>query len=61
MDECHGVLVTHTDGRVECLDPDCVRLDGPRHDWRASCEDVPGICSCAAEAHAEAQANRPAA
>jgi hypothetical protein len=44
MDECHGLLVTHGDGRVECLDLECVDLDAPRHDWRASCIDVPGLC-----------------
>jgi hypothetical protein len=46
MDECHGLLVTHEDGRVECLDVDCVELDAARHDWRAGCADVPGLCGC---------------
>ena len=61
MDECHGLLVTHTDGRVECLDDDCVSFDAPRHEWRASCEDVPGLCRCAADEAADRRANRPAA
>jgi hypothetical protein len=47
MDECHGLLVTHEDGRVECLDDDCTQLDGPRHQWRATCTEVPGLCGCA--------------
>lgn len=48
MDECHGLLVTHDDGRVECLDDACVATDAPRHEWRASCADVdvPGLCDC---------------
>ena len=53
MDECHGVLVTHDDGRVECLDDGCVRLDGPRHEWRASCADIPGLCDCTGRAAPE--------
>jgi hypothetical protein len=50
MDECQGLLVTHADGRVECLDDDCMRPDGPRHEWRASCTDLPELCECAAAA-----------
>jgi len=46
MDECHGLLVIHDDGTLECLDVDCLDLDPVRHDWRASCEDVPGVCGC---------------
>jgi hypothetical protein len=48
MDECHGLLVTHEDGRVECLDVDgnCVELDPVRHEWRADCHEVPGVCGC---------------
>lgn len=61
MDECHGLLVTHTDGRVECLDDGCVSFDAPRHDWRASCSDVPGLCDCAAEDAAADRARRTAA
>jgi hypothetical protein len=45
--ECRGLLVTHEDGRVECLDIDCVDFDAPRHVWRALCCDVPGLCDCA--------------
>ena len=46
MYECQGILVTHDDGRVECLEVDCVELVAPRHEWRASCSDVPGLCDC---------------
>jgi hypothetical protein len=47
MDECLGLLVTHEDGRVECLDPDCVDGDRLRHEWLARCADIPGLCRCA--------------
>jgi uncharacterized membrane protein len=47
MDECQGLLVTHEDGRVECLDDGCVDAAAPRHEWRAECADVPGLCACA--------------
>ncbi|HEV7886811.1 MAG TPA: hypothetical protein VGO92_04575 [Acidimicrobiales bacterium] len=46
MDECHGLLVTHQDGRVECLDLDCETPDAPRHPWRADCADEPALCDC---------------
>jgi hypothetical protein len=46
MDECHGVLVTHQDGSVECLESECVDLAAPRHEWRADCADVAGLCGC---------------
>ena len=48
MDECQGLLVTHGDGRVECLEPDCVDTDRLRHEWHAPCADFPGLCDCAA-------------
>jgi serine phosphatase RsbU (regulator of sigma subunit) len=31
LDHCHGVLVLHSDGIVECTDPDCVDLGRDRH------------------------------
>jgi hypothetical protein len=57
MDECHGLLVTHADGRVECLDDDCVSFDRPRHEWPASCADVPALCDCSVPAQ-QADADR---
>lgn len=50
MDECQGLLVTHLDGRVECLDDECLTPDAPRHEWRAACEDVQGLCDCSVDA-----------
>lgn len=38
-DGCTGILVTHDDGRVECLDPVCGDPDAVRHDWRQPCDD----------------------
>jgi hypothetical protein len=47
MDECHGLLIVHDDGRVECLEPDCFDTDRLRHEWHGQCADVPGLCDCA--------------
>jgi hypothetical protein len=32
LDHCHGVLVLHSDGTVECTDPDCLDPGLDRHD-----------------------------
>jgi hypothetical protein len=37
LDDCHGVLVVHDDGRAECLDVDCTDSDEARHQWRLAC------------------------
>ena len=59
MDECLGLLVTHADGHVECLDDQCLEPDAPRHEWRAACEDVPEVCGCH-DRRAQAQPRRAA-
>jgi hypothetical protein len=46
-DGCTGILVTHDDGWVECLDPDCTDADALRHQWRLACADV-DTASCGA-------------
>jgi hypothetical protein len=52
LDHCHGVLVTHADGAVECHgDSACDDTSISRHDWRASCTDL-GTCPCALPAAA---------
>jgi hypothetical protein len=46
LQHCHGTLVVHADGRVECLDGDagCTRL-AAAHGWRTSCDDL-GMQGC---------------
>lgn len=43
-DGCTGILVTHQDGSVECLDSDCTDEDMRRHDWRLACADLGEPC-----------------
>jgi hypothetical protein len=31
LDHCHGALVLHGDGTVECVDPECYDLGRDRH------------------------------
>lgn len=50
-DHCHGTLVRHADGTVECTDPTCDELGVGRHDLVVVCavtddEAQPDGCSC---------------
>lgn len=44
LDHCHGTLVRHADGTVECTDLTCVVLTADRHDLVLACVDAG--CSC---------------
>jgi hypothetical protein len=44
FDHCHGTLVAHVDGRVECTEPDCDDVDSARHDLVIDCPALPGCC-----------------
>ena len=44
FDHCHGTLVTHGDGTVECTDQACVLLDPLRHPLIIDCAIVLGGC-----------------
>lgn len=37
LDHCHGTLVVHLDGRVDCTEPDCVDADSARHPLVIDC------------------------
>jgi hypothetical protein len=43
-DHCHGTLVRHADGGVECTDLTCVVLTSDRHGLVLACVDTG--CSC---------------
>ncbi len=49
LDHCHGTLVRHADGVVECTDAGCVATEVVRHTLVIECESVEGGCSCAAD------------
>lgn len=48
LDHCHGTLVHHVSGVVECLDEVCGDLDATRHEWIIDCQkELIGGCDCA--------------
>lgn len=48
LDHCHGALIEHHDGGIECTETDCTALDPARHDVVQRCDDVID-CGCAAD------------
>lgn len=46
LDHCHGTLVNHPDGVLECTDQGCRDLDRARHDLVVDCELLVGGCGC---------------
>jgi hypothetical protein len=46
LDHCHGTLVVHPDGLVECTEIACFDVDSARHPLIIDCEVVDGGCQC---------------
>ncbi|MDT7729369.1 MAG: hypothetical protein QOI21_5945 [Actinomycetota bacterium] len=46
LDHCHGTLVVHPDGVVECTEIACFDVDGERHALTIDCESIMGGCQC---------------
>ncbi|WP_067825604.1 hypothetical protein [Nocardia inohanensis] len=46
LDHCHGTLLAHTDGALECTEPDCTDGDRIRHLFITDCSDIAGGCHC---------------
>jgi hypothetical protein len=46
IDHCHGELVRHSDGLVECTEFECGDLDGVRHAVVIDCGTIDGGCVC---------------
>ncbi|GAA1251926.1 hypothetical protein GCM10009676_43470 [Prauserella halophila] len=57
IDHCHGTLVEHVSGFVECTDTDCVGFGAERHSLVIDCEAVEGGCGCTAHPQLIAQAD----
>ena len=52
---CHGALIVHTTGELECTEAGCSgRFEV--HAWEAPCADVLGGCPCEGAPTAEAEA-----
>lgn len=47
VDHCHGTLIVHPGGALDCTTPGCSDLDGVRHDLRIDCRGIAGGCRCA--------------
>lgn len=47
LDHCHGALVLHTGGDVECTDRGCAALVRSRHGFVVVCSEVAPPCGCA--------------
>lgn len=46
LDHCHGTLVVHENGPVECELTACTTLDPARHVVVLDCVEVDGTCIC---------------
>ncbi|MGH3450565.1 MAG: hypothetical protein ACRDQW_07515 [Haloechinothrix sp.] len=46
LEHCHGTIVEHADGFVECTEPACQDADGLRHAFVIECSMVEGGCAC---------------
>ncbi len=46
LDHCHGTLVLHSDGSVECTDLTCVVHDAERHVLVIRCTEIGPDCAC---------------
>lgn len=46
IDHCHGTLVEHASGVVECTDAGCVSFGIERHLLVIECDEVVGGCGC---------------
>ncbi len=46
LDHCHGTLVVHDSGLVECELTGCTTLDQARHAVVLDCIEVDGTCIC---------------
>lgn len=46
VDHCHGTLVRHRGGGLECSEPGCAAEDPARHLWVLACDLVDGACRC---------------
>lgn len=48
-DHCHGTLVEHVHGGVECTDDACVSVVVERHSLVIECDEILGGCGCAGD------------
>jgi hypothetical protein len=57
LDHCHGTLVVHTAGDVECTEPACFDVDRVRHAFVVDCAGtLVDACTCVEDLPARATA-----
>lgn len=47
LEHCHGTLIVHDDGVVDCTEQDCSDRDPARHPLLLNCVDENPDCGCA--------------
>ncbi|MBO0839380.1 MAG: hypothetical protein J2O49_00945 [Sciscionella sp.] len=45
LEHCHGSLIEHATGALECTEPGCVEVDPARHALRLCCAELTD-CGC---------------
>ncbi|WP_020669833.1 hypothetical protein [Amycolatopsis nigrescens] len=53
LDHCHGTLVVHPDGMVECSELECADTEQLRHELIIECHTVDGGCGCVETSRAD--------
>ncbi len=53
LDHCHGTVMLHESGGVECTDPHCSDAEPARHALVVECGSIQGGCDCQATFYAE--------
>jgi hypothetical protein len=54
LDHCHGTLVVHPGGLVDCTEWGCTDLEPVRHTFAIDCGSLLGGCDCTTTAVVEA-------
>ena len=48
---CHGTLVLHADGGVDCDEAPSCGTDASWHQWWVSCTELQPACGCTGDEH----------
>ena len=51
VDHCHGTLVLHADGGIDCDEVATCGADPGRHEWWLTCAELAWRCSCTGDDH----------
>ncbi len=48
---CHGTLVLHADGSVDCDEASTCELEAGWHEWWVTCTELEPACGCTGDEH----------